>query len=91
MNRTRSLFVLPLAAALLAGQPPTAATAPVVPKVDSYTFSGLGNGVTYTAYGAQLFGRIAGGFGATVGVESALRARGVAAGANLRFALSYER
>ena len=55
------------------------------------TFSGLGNGLTFTAFGVQLHGRIHGGLGAAVQVDGALRARGVAAGANLRFSLTYER
>jgi hypothetical protein len=52
--------------------------------------TGLGNGVTYTAYGVQAYARIWKGLGASFGIDSALRARSVAAHANLRFTLSYE-
>lgn len=55
------------------------------------TFTGLGNGLTFTAFGVQLYGRIYKGLGAAVQVDGAFRARGVAAGANLRFSLVYER
>jgi hypothetical protein len=54
-------------------------------------FTGLGNGVTFTAFGLQVFGRIWRGLGAFAQVDGAFRARGVAAGANLRFGLSWER
>lgn len=51
---------------------------------------GLGNGVTYTAYGFDVAGRIYKGLGAQIGLDSAFRARLVAAGANLRVGISYE-
>ena len=52
--------------------------------------TGLGNGVTYNAYGFEIAARIARGLGANLGVDSALRARCVAAGANLKAGLTYE-
>lgn len=54
-------------------------------------FSGLGACVRYTAYGFDVAGRIYRGLSASIGVDSAFRAGLVAAGANARFALSYER
>jgi hypothetical protein len=57
----------------------------------SMTATGLGNGVTYNAFGVQLFGRIWKALGASIGVDSAFRARSIAAGRNLRFTLSFER
>ena len=53
-------------------------------------FSGLGACVTYTAYGFDVAGKIWKGLGASIGLDSAFRARLVAAGANLRVGLSYE-
>ena len=52
--------------------------------------TGLGNGVTYLAPGVDLYGRIWRGLGASIGAEWALRARSVAAGVQLRIALSYQ-
>lgn len=52
--------------------------------------TGLGNGVTYTAYGFEIAGRIVRGLGANLGVDGALRARCVAAAPNLKVGLSYE-
>jgi hypothetical protein len=52
--------------------------------------TGLGDGVTYTAYGFDVAGRLWRGLGASIGLDSAFRARLVPAGANLRVALSYE-
>lgn len=54
-------------------------------------FSGLGNGVTFTAFGLQVYGAVYGGFGLAVQVDGAFRARGVAAGANLRASLVFQR
>jgi hypothetical protein len=56
----------------------------------SAAFSGLGNGVTYTAYGVDIYGRIYRGLGADLGVDSAFRARSIAAGAQLKVGLSYQ-
>jgi hypothetical protein len=56
----------------------------------STTFSGLGNGVTYTAYGFDVYGRIFRGLGASVGLDSAFRARSVAAGVQLKVGMSYQ-
>ncbi len=53
-------------------------------------FSGLGACVKYTSYGFDVAGRIYRGLGASIGLDSAFRASLVAAGANLRVALSYE-
>ncbi len=52
--------------------------------------TGLGNGVTYTAYGLELAGRIYKGFGANIGIDEANRARCVAAGANLKVGLTLQ-
>lgn len=49
--------------------------------------TGLGNGVTYVAYGFEVSARIYKGFGANFGGDSAFRARCVAAGANWKFGL----
>jgi hypothetical protein len=56
----------------------------------SLAFSGLGNGVTYTAYGAELSAAIWRGLGALLGVDSAFRARSLAAGAQLKVGVSYQ-
>ena len=53
-------------------------------------FAGLGNGVTYTSYGLELHGRIWRGLGASASFAGAFRARNVAAGAQLKFALDYQ-
>lgn len=52
--------------------------------------TGLGNGVTYTAYGFDVSGRVYRGLGISFGLDSAFRARLVAASRNLRVAISYE-
>jgi hypothetical protein len=52
--------------------------------------TGLGNGVTFIAPGIEVYGRIWRGLGASVALDSALRARSVAAGVNLRFAVSWQ-
>lgn len=52
--------------------------------------TGLGNGVTYTSYGFQALARLWKGVSVGVGIDSALRARSVAAGANLRVLVSFE-
>ncbi len=52
--------------------------------------TGLGNGVTYTAYGFEVAGRIVRGLGANLGVDGAFRARCVAAAPNLKVGLTYE-
>jgi len=52
--------------------------------------TGLGNGVSYNAYGFEIAARIVRGLGANFGLDSALRARCVAAGVNLKAGLTYE-
>jgi hypothetical protein len=52
--------------------------------------TGLGNGVTFIAPGIEVFGRIWRGLGASFALDSALRARSVPAGLNLRFAVSWQ-
>lgn len=52
--------------------------------------TGLGNGVTYNAYGFELAAKIWKGLGANFGIDSALRARCVAAGVNLKAGLTAE-
>jgi hypothetical protein len=60
------------------------------PKEASMNATGLGNGVTYTSPGVELFGRIWRGIGASIGADSAFRARSLPAGAQLKVSLSYE-
>lgn len=57
---------------------------------DQGGFAGLGDGVTYTSPSAEVFGRIWGGLGASVGIDTAVRARSIIAAAPFRFTLSYE-
>jgi hypothetical protein len=52
--------------------------------------TGLGNGVTYLSPGVAIFGRIWKGLGASVGVDSALRARSVAAAVQLYTSVSWQ-
>ena len=52
--------------------------------------TGLGNGVTYDAYGFEVAGRIYKGFGANLGLDSAFRARCVAAAVNLKVGIFFE-
>jgi len=52
--------------------------------------TGLGNGVSYLAWGFEALGRIYKGLGASAGFDSGFAARCVAAGANVKFGLSYE-
>lgn len=52
--------------------------------------TGLGNGVTYTAYGFELAGRIYKGLGANIGLDEAIRARCVASGANFKIGLTLQ-
>jgi hypothetical protein len=56
----------------------------------SVAFTGLGNGVTYTAYGVDLSARLVRGLRAAIGFDSALRGRAIAEGVQLKTALSYE-
>lgn len=56
----------------------------------SQSATGLGNGVTYTSPGLEVYARIWRGLGASVGIDSAFRARSVAAGSQLKVALSYQ-
>ena len=53
--------------------------------------TGLGDGVTFVSPGFGIYGRIHKGLGASVGLDSAFRARSVLAGAQLFVNLSYER
>ncbi len=50
----------------------------------------LGDGLTHTTIGAELFGKIYDGFGASIGFDSAVRARGVIAARPVYLTLSYE-
>ena len=54
--------------------------------------TGLGNGVSYLSPGIEVYGRIWRGLGASFGYDSAIRgtARSVAAGAQIKLALSYQ-
>lgn len=52
--------------------------------------TGLGNGVSYTAYGFEVAARIYKGFGANFGMDGALRARCVAAAFNLKAGFTVE-
>jgi len=54
-------------------------------------FSGLGQGVTYTSIGAELAFRIQENLGVSVGYETALRARSIAASSVIKVAISVER
>lgn len=53
-------------------------------------FSGLGNGVEHRSFGLTLLGRIWNGISASASADGAFSARGIAAGANVKFALIYE-
>ncbi len=53
--------------------------------------TGLGDGVTFVSPGLTVFGRIYKGLGASVGFDSALRARSLVAGSQVYVNLSYER
>jgi hypothetical protein len=59
-------------------------------KQASMGATGLGNGVTYTAYGVELYGRIYRGLGASLGIDSAFRARSLPAAAQLKVGVSYQ-
>ncbi|MBI4816038.1 MAG: hypothetical protein HY791_07270 [Deltaproteobacteria bacterium] len=59
--------------------------------LDPSLLSGLGNGVSVTALGLELYGRIAGGFGATLGADTAFRARGIVSALPIKVGLSYQR
>jgi len=52
--------------------------------------TGLGNGVTYLSPGVAISGRIWKGLGATIGVDSALRGRSVAAAVQLYSSVSWQ-
>jgi len=54
------------------------------------TATGLGNGVTFIAYGVQLHGRIYRGLGAALTGDSAFRARSVVAGSNVMVSVTYD-
>lgn len=54
------------------------------------TETGLGNGVTFTAVGVELYGRIWRGLGASIALDDALRARSLPAASQLKVALSYQ-
>ena len=56
----------------------------------SGTFSGLGNGVTYLSPCVEVSARIVRGLGASVGLDSALRGRSIAAANQIKVALSYQ-
>jgi hypothetical protein len=50
---------------------------------------GLGNGVTYTSVGFELEAELWAGFGVSIGVDTAFRARRIIAAAPLRAGLSW--
>lgn len=52
--------------------------------------TGLGNGVTFNAYGFEVAARVWKGLGLSLGLDSAFRARCVAAGVNLKTGVSVE-
>ena len=52
--------------------------------------AGLGNGVSFTTISAELYGRIWGKLGASVGYDTAFQARRIIGAAPIRFAISYE-
>ncbi|MEM9187909.1 MAG: hypothetical protein AAGF12_01935 [Myxococcota bacterium] len=52
--------------------------------------AGLGDGVSYTAFGAELTGRVVDTFSLGFGVDSAFRATNISAGFNYKFSASYE-
>ncbi|MFN3200596.1 MAG: hypothetical protein ACE366_19510 [Bradymonadia bacterium] len=52
-------------------------------------FSGLGQGVTHTSVGAELYGRVVDSFGISVGTDVPVRARNIIAGLPVRASLSY--
>jgi hypothetical protein len=54
------------------------------------SFSGLGNGVTYTALSLELYGRIYESLGLSISKDTAFRARGLIAAGPIKVALSYE-
>lgn len=54
-------------------------------------FAGLGDGVSCTSLAFELYGRIWEGFGASVSIDIAPRARGIIAAAPSMFALSWQR
>lgn len=53
-------------------------------------FSGLGNGVSHQSYGFEVYARLWRGLGLSFSQSGAWFARGIAAGAQYRFALSWE-
>jgi hypothetical protein len=53
-------------------------------------FSGLGNGVTHTSFGAAIHARLINRFGVSIGADTAVRARGIVAATPLRFGVSWE-
>jgi hypothetical protein len=55
------------------------------------TATGLGNGVTFVAPGVEISARVWRGLGIAFGVDSALRARSVADGEQLKIAIFYKR
>jgi hypothetical protein len=56
-----------------------------------FNVTGLGDGVTFVSPGGSLFAQIYRGFGASIGFDSAIRARSVLAAAQIFVTLSYER
>ena len=52
--------------------------------------TGLGHGVTFNAYGFEVAARVYKGLGVSLGIDSAFRARCVAAGVNLKTGVSVE-
>jgi hypothetical protein len=59
-------------------------------EASAFCATGLGNGVSYNAYGFEVAARIYKGLGVNFGIDGAFRARCVAAGANLKAGVTAE-
>jgi hypothetical protein len=53
-------------------------------------FAGLGDGVTHTSFGLELYARIVERFGISIAADTAVRARGIVAGTPIKLAVSWE-
>lgn len=92
IDRFWFIFHLPGLAsfALLADPASQGALGAATARPASSCTTGLGNGVSYFAYGFDVLGRIYKGLGANIGYDSAFAARCVAAAGQLKVGLSYE-
>jgi hypothetical protein len=88
LDRFWFIFRMPGLVSFALFQDPGAGGSGIRPTASCTT--GLGNGVSYFAYGFEVLGRVYKGLGASFGLDSALGARCVAAGANLKAGLSVE-